>query len=349
MARIAVGDPEFVRLLSEASLVAILEAMDDAPVFKARYLDYLEMFGDRCLEELKLESPTLHDDPLMLLRAVGRLAHPFRPSDSPLLSGAEGNERARGEERAWSALTGRPIRRLLFQWVLRNARARIRDRENLRFQRTRVFGRVRRIFLEFGRRFSELSLLEGPRDIFYLEVHEIIGRVEGTCTSADLKGLVALRKAEYESYRQSPAPPDRFETRGIADFANILPRNGNESKPSGEDHRRGIGCCRGIVCGPARVIADPRNAALRPGEILVAERTDPGWITLFASAAGLLVERGSLLSHSAIVARELGIPSVISIPGLTRWLRDGDWVELDGGSGEVRRVNSPLEVMASVE
>ena len=57
---------------------------------------------------------------------------------------------------------------------------------------------------------------------------------------------------------------------------------------------------------------------------------------LFPSASGLLVERGSLLSHSAIVARELGIPAVISIPGLLDWLQDGDEVELDGASGVVR-------------
>jgi pyruvate,water dikinase len=89
------------------------------------------------------------------------------------------------------------------------------------------------------------------------------------------------------------------------------------------------------------VIADPRGTTLHEGEILVAERTDPGWIMLFPAAAGLLVERGSLLSHSAIVAREMGIPAVVSVAGLTRWLKDGDWVELDGASGVVRRFNHP--------
>jgi pyruvate,water dikinase len=59
---------------------------------------------------------------------------------------------------------------------------------------------------------------------------------------------------------------------------------------------------------------------------------------LFPSAAGLLVERGSLLSHSAIVAREMGIPAVVALAGVTRWLKDGDWVELDGRTGVVTRV-----------
>jgi pyruvate,water dikinase len=84
---------------------------------------------------------------------------------------------------------------------------------------------------------------------------------------------------------------------------------------------------------------------LRPGEILVAERTDPGWVMLFPAAAGLLVERGSLLSHSAIVAREMGIPAVVAVGGITHWVKDGDWVELDGSSGVVRRIEPPAEVV----
>jgi pyruvate,water dikinase len=87
-----------------------------------------------------------------------------------------------------------------------------------------------------------------------------------------------------------------------------------------------------------RVIRDPRCAQLGTGEILVAERTDPGWIMLFPAAAGVLVERGSLLSHSAIVARELGIPAVVALTGVTQWLQDGDEVELDGGTGMVRKL-----------
>jgi pyruvate,water dikinase len=87
-----------------------------------------------------------------------------------------------------------------------------------------------------------------------------------------------------------------------------------------------------------RVVHDPRAAELVPGEILVAERTDPGWVMLFPAAAALLVERGSLLSHSAIVARELGLPAVVSVPGLTRWLDTGDTVTLDGRTGVVTRV-----------
>ena len=83
-----------------------------------------------------------------------------------------------------------------------------------------------------------------------------------------------------------------------------------------------------------------RDQAQGAGEILVAARTDSGWVMLFPAAVGLLVEHGSLLSHSAIVSRELGLPSIVSIPGLTAWLRTGDLVEFDGAAGAVRRLES---------
>jgi pyruvate,water dikinase len=98
-----------------------------------------------------------------------------------------------------------------------------------------------------------------------------------------------------------------------------------------------------VVRGRARVVTDPKTAEVQAGEILVAERTDPGWILLFAGAVGVVVERGSVLSHSAIVARELGIPAVVSVAGLTSWLTTGDLIEVNGSSGVVTRITEPTE------
>ncbi len=337
MAKIAAGTA-LASKLRDGTLDAILDTMEEVPAFAALYRGYLERFGERCMDELKLESLTLHEEPLPLLRTVGRLADRIAALDREPRANQDGGRRADAERRLREALAGRPARRLALLWVLHQARARIRDRENLRFERTRLFGRVRQIFLEFGRRFSSLGLLDDPRDVFHLEVEEILGFVEGTGTSTDLKGLAAVRKAEYERHRCSEPPPDRFETRGAAAIG-IGRCDGTKALPTDGETRSGLGCCAGFVRGPVRVVADPRTATLRPGEILVAERTDPGWVILFPAAAGLLVERGSLLSHSAIVARELGIPAVVSVAGVTRWLKDGDWVELDGAAGVVRRLS----------
>ena len=336
LATLASDHPEFVLVLCEGSVAAILEAMNAAPSFKIRYDDYLEKFGDRCLEELKLESATLHDDPSLLLRAIGQLARSSVPKAAPAC--AETSLRAQAEQRAEKSLRGHPLRRVLFRWVLRHARARVRNRENLRFERTRLFGRVRRVFVELGQRLHALNRLEEARDVFYLEVNEVLGFVEGTTTTTDLKSLVALRKKEFAGYREAEPPGDRFETRGAVHHANTFQKSTKGVQAVGGSQRKGIGCCPGVVRGTVRVVIDPRKATLQVGEILVAERTDPGWILLFPSASGLLVERGSLLSHSAIVAREMGIPAIVSIEGVTRWLKTGDVVELDGSTGIIRKL-----------
>ena len=107
-----------------------------------------------------------------------------------------------------------------------------------------------------------------------------------------------------------------------------------------ETNGRGLGCSPGVVRGRVRIVTDPNDGgperALDTG---CRAHTDPGWIMLFPSALAVLVERGSLLSHAAIVARELGIPAIVSVPGITRWLHDGDWVEMDGATGIIRRID----------
>jgi pyruvate,water dikinase len=342
MAELIRDDSQFRDLLSHGALDEILAAMPDRPAFRQACDAYLDQFGDRCLDELKLESPTLQDDPLPLWRAVGRFALRLEEPGAPAAGAIEADLRAGAEARVTSELAARPLRRALYRWVLKHARVRVRDRENLRFERTRVFGRVRRVFVELGKRLYAEGLLDDPRDVFYLEVDEVLGFVEGTTVTTELKGLAKLRKLEFARFERLEPPADRFETRGMV-------HQGNDFRaPAAADHLqegdlKGIGCCPGVVRGPVRVINDPRNALLNAGEILVAERTDPGWIMLFAGAAGVLVERGSLLSHAAIVAREMGIPAVVSVAGITRSLRDGEWVEFDGSTGMIRRLHDATE------
>jgi pyruvate,water dikinase len=76
------------------------------------------------------------------------------------------------------------------------------------------------------------------------------------------------------------------------------------------------------------------------GSILVARETDPGWLFLMMAAKGLVVERGTLLSHTAITGRLLGIPTVVSVPNATRLIPDGATIEIDGSAGTVRIVQA---------
>ncbi len=301
--------------------------------------DYVERFGDRCVEELKLESPTLSDDATSLRHSIESLAD--RLNRGEIAADAEKGEE---EDRLGAALAKlNPIRRLTFRWMLGVARRRVRDRENLRFERTRLFGRVRRIMRGLGERLVETGRLETRDDVFFCELEELLGTFDGTAAGPVTTEVIAARTIEFAGYRQTPAPPDRFETVGPPLAPGAIRETEGKSAEisdaaSGGDCFRGIGACAGRVRGPVRVVRDPRGVSLEPGEILVARQTDPGWVVLFPAASGLLVERGSLLSHSAIVAREMGIPAIVSLRGITDQLADGDWVEMDGATGEVIRV-----------
>ena len=117
------------------------------------------------------------------------------------------------------------------------------------------------------------------------------------------------------------------------------------AKSAGGHVRKGQACSQGVVRGPVRIVRDPRNTPFRKGEILVAERTDPCWVTIFPLVTAMIMERGSLLSHSAIVARELNIPAVVGVDDACEWLSDGDWVELDGATGLIRKLE-PADLAA---
>ena len=301
--------------------------VNELPDLRAAFDRYIAKFGDRCTQELKLESRTLHEDPTQVLMAIAAAAQTREA------------ERVTEIPRDLHLLVPDFSKRVVGRWLVSWAKARVRDRENLRFERTRLFGRVRRIFLALGARLSETGVLERQRDVFDLTVDELLGAVEGAGITQDLKALARLRAAEHAAQVARPDPPERFSVSGahvtgVAKLAAqaIVPDVAGET-------RKGLGCCKGVVTAKVRVIDDPRVEALAPGEILVARHTDPGWIAVFANAAGVIAERGSLLSHSAIVAREMGVPCVVSLKGVTQWLRTGDTVRLDGGAGTVERVS----------
>ena len=94
----------------------------------------------------------------------------------------------------------------------------------------------------------------------------------------------------------------------------------------------------GVVEGVVRIISDPQTEFLAPGEILVAEFTDPGWTPLFINASGLIMEVGGALTHGAVVAREYGIPAIVGVQEATRILRTGQKVRVDGNRGIIEEI-----------
>lgn len=310
---------------------------DPACAYLANALDeHLARFGDRCADELKLEARTYAEDPGFLVRTLRvYAAAPEAPRTAPdpvaLRTAAEAYARERLA----------PAQSAAFFGVAEQVRRMTRDREAARLERTRAFGVIRRVFREMGARLAAAGVLDDARDVLYLSLDTLTDFLRGHAPGTDLRAMAAAARAEFDAYVRQPEPPSRFATHGPPSLSPLVPQKPGgpdpTPEPDPEGGLRGQGCCPGLVRAPVRVVRDPRMPGELAGRILVARTTDPGWTLLFPAVAGVLVERGSLLSHAALVARELGIPCIVGIPGLLDELADGEVVEMDGATGTVRR------------
>lgn len=337
------GDPEYREWFLKASSSEIWDTFKKhkgpQEVIQGFYT-FLDKYGFRCVNELKLEENDLHDDPTFAINAITSYVR-MKAYSIEEMEKREKAIRSRAEEIVNQKLSG--IRKKLYFWVTKQARKAIHYRENLRFARTKIFGVIRHLFRAVGDHLVRLKMLDQEQDVFYLTVEEIFSLIEGRGVDLDIGALANRRKAEYEEYRNTPPPPDRFLTYGAAGISMKYPQilsGGDLSPPrvsTDPSILLGTPCCPGIVEGVVRVVTDIKDAEGLNGEILVTERTDPGWVPLYPACSGLLIERGSLLSHSAVVARELGLPTIVGISGgLMTKLKTGQKVRIDAAKGEVK-------------
>lgn len=310
----------------------------------AMILEFLDSYGFRCINELKLEEKDLNDDPDFVINAIAGYVR-TKAYEVDDLDKREQAIRAAAEALVHQKLKGTQLK--LFLWLLRNTRRVVKHRENLRFARSKVFGVMRRIFRGMGNRLVALGALDAESDVFYLTTEELLSYVDGRAVSRDLKALTQLRKTEFAGYvADANAPPERFVTRGAAGVymwyphiladLDLLKDAEDSNGPPEPGILKGVSCCPGIVEGVVRVAKDISETKDLDGEILVTARTDPGWVPLYPMCSGLLIERGSLLSHSAVVARELGLPTIVGISGgLMKRLKTGMRIKMDAGKGKV--------------
>jgi phosphohistidine swiveling domain-containing protein len=260
----------------------------------------------------------------------------------------ENERKVKDEAEAHVHLILSGLKKKVYLWILKHARNAVKNRENLRFLRSKSFGLSRRLFRAMANHMYKLGLINQVEDFYFLEYKEVFNFIDGKSTTLNLKDLAILRKTEFERYYAEVDPPDRFLTYGavgtslkdmfIINSGDLLK---NKIKISDDPNLiYGVSCCPGVVRGKVKIALTVDDAADIEGEILVAKRTDPGWVPLFPSCSGLIVERGSLLSHSAVIARELGLPTIVGVSeDLLSRLKNGDEIELNATNGEIRILN----------
>ncbi len=301
---------------------------------------YLMKFGNRCVGELKLETISYIQNPTLFVKVIKAYVQQGIVSKNNKKKNESGSRiedelRAGAEAKVNTVFKGKSLKKWWFNYILNKTRDLVSNRENLRYERTRGFGMVRTMFSALGKQLHSNGFIDHPRDVFYLKLDEIKTLKNQVFESAFQTNIEA-RKKEFETYKNQPPPEERFFTYGNEFTDEYI--YSKEKLEGAEDDLKGIGCCPGIVQAKVHVVLDPNDIDSLNGDILVTSSTDPGWVTLFPTASAIIVERGSLLSHSAIVSREMGIPCIVSVTGLLRTLKTGDEVLMDGSTGTIKLI-----------
>jgi pyruvate,water dikinase len=318
--------------------------------FPAAFRRFLDRYGHRGIYESEIARPRFREDPSYLLSILAEAVHRGdRPDPETLERGRE-----REAREAWSEFLARltPRERLLpwRSWSVRAVLAQVKRfqslRERIRSDAFRALESIRLITEELARRWAARGWLERAEDIYRLTIGEIQEGTRAAAGAPAFRVRAATRRAETEQLTGEPAPGLLCETPS-GDLRPVPPPPQETAGGMPDTHRgwQGLAVSGGRARGPAAVVRTLDDVSrMRPGAILVAPATDPAWSPLFALARGLAVEMGGLLSHGSILAREYALPAVVNVPGLCGAVRDGEWIEVDGWAGTVRRVPPEPEV-----
>ncbi|ADO68485.1 PEP/pyruvate-binding domain-containing protein [Stigmatella aurantiaca] len=311
-----------------------IDAGEVPAAFAQAFREHLHEYGDRGVQELNVERPNLRETPWELVRIVQSYARTSVTREE--LRTSDKARRTEAEARLRQLLKGQPLRRFALEPLLERLRTVIGLREDSRFWRGQLFGFSKRVFSALGQRMAERGVLDAPLDVHCLTMREVLDHFEGRGVTRRLGELARLRRQEHLD-NQERQPPRDFTT--VGSVVDGIPRVVETVSGGDASLFKGIGSSAGIVEGFARIVKDPGAVGtLGKEDILIAKETDPGWLFLMLASGGIVVERGSMLSHTAIAGRKFGIPTVVGVAHATSRIPDGARVRVDGTTGTVTLV-----------
>lgn len=223
------------------------------------------------------------------------------------------------------------LQKAQYKFLLHRLKHHLRVREHNRLLRGKAYALLRDLFPQVGQALVEAGIIAHAGDVYYLDIEEIMRHVDGTGYGDDAKRIVEERKHRYKTYA-GLKPRSRFITTGLT--SDMPPVDTNEEKLRPTTSLKGTLSSPGDVEGRVVVLDEP-VVPKEPFDILVVSHTDPGWTPLIALAKGVIVEHGGILSHAAIVTRELGIPSMIGVENATQLLRTGMKVRINSAKSTI--------------
>lgn len=361
LSRRALGMPTVLRALMESAPGDVMHHLGEGAEgrrFLGRLGEYLAVHGQRA-DKLSLRHPYWVEDPAPV---IDSLRNYVQQPDRDLAAEAREVGRKR-EERAAQ-----------FHARLRQYPRKVRDHAQLLLGAAQAGAflagehgywidykasyQMRQVLVAIGKRLRSDGVLAHEEDLFYLHMDELQGLIAGgdgaRLTPSTLRDHIAARQAHADRFADVTPPPrlgslpdgaaSAAESQDL--LTRMLHRVEGGGPPMAAEPNCIVGCAGspGVARGQVRIVRRLAEASkVQPGDILVAETTAPPWTPLFASLGGLVTEIGGILSHSAVVARELGLPAVVGASLATRALRDGQVVEVDGTRGIVRLIDEAPE------
>ncbi|MFC7070531.1 PEP/pyruvate-binding domain-containing protein [Halobaculum lipolyticum] len=326
LADLARETPAVERAVLDGRSFEEIRTTEGSEPFVAAFEAFLDEFGHRAVGEFDVSRPRWRDDPsgpLGIVRGNLRGEEPGAHRDRL-------RERKREAQAAIDELQAKagrgllgPVRRPLVSHLLRTYRSHIHLRDEPKHAIAHLFAGWHGGLQRAGEHLVAAGVLDDADDVWFLRRDELRALV------ADPDGEVpdiAARKREHDRHRRIDVPP-------LITSEGEIPRG--ERAAVDEGTLVGTGVSGGVVEGVARIVDDPATTTLRAGEILVCPSSDPAWTPLFATAAGLVTEVGGSLTHGALVAREYGLPAVVSVTDATTAIRDGQRIRVDGDAGTV--------------
>lgn len=281
---------------------------------------YLDKYGDRSFEELKFECLTFSQSPRNFYDFIS-----WYSSSEGLIN--------KSESKSYEP-SG-----ILLKWVWRKLHKYIAARERSRLERSRFYNLLRESFLSYIKelRKSEKFKSIKTNEFFGLTINEICDHGEGKITDAEILDLIETRRD--------------WSTKNY-DFPEFLAYDFNE-KPwfSTINFDSQMSTCDGVLRGEAAspfscegealVLKSPQEAFKvndLSNKILITKTTDPAWVFIMSKCLGLVSEKGSLLSHTAIIGRELSLPTIVGVKSATKLLKTGQKIKLNAVSGEIELI-----------
>lgn len=293
---------------------------------------YLDVFGHRFAQDQKIEAPNPMLEPLGIYKVLKTYAMLDASAVMDRIAASRATSKAMEKD-----LVARlnPIQRIVYRWLLKRLKRHLRLREKNRLLRGRVWGNLRQLFPKVGGALVHEGVIAEAYDVYYLQIDEIYQIMQGSLIVNDLSTRIASRRRAYKKFLTIDMP-ERFITKSLPSIEEVSSPKSEAMVVKGS--MDGLISSPGTVEGKALVLIDPVIPD-EPYDILIARHTDPGWTPLIALAKGVIVEHGGMLSHAAIVTRELGIPSIIGVKDATRIIKTGMHVRINTQSSCVEIID----------